>query len=228
MAFIGSCVLCVVIHNNSIYVANLGDCKARLLRKGNKSYQSIKISKTYNACKDYEQERLKKKFQDEDIIVGKGTKPSYYVKGRLQPTKTLGDFYLKHKEFNEPNLLIEQKYIRRTMDDFNGPYIDYLPDIQKFELSEEDDFIIIATDGLWDNLSSEEVASIAYKNRTKKESIVNSLWQEALKRAAFTAGLSVEETLAIPVGSLKRSIHDDITIMVVDLKNQINYNIKTL
>lgn len=55
-AYVGSCALVTVIHNNKIYVANAGDCKACVLRKNPKdgSYSRIKISKTFNANKKYE------------------------------------------------------------------------------------------------------------------------------------------------------------------------------
>ena len=32
-AYVGSCALIAVVHNNKLYVANAGDCKAVLLRK---------------------------------------------------------------------------------------------------------------------------------------------------------------------------------------------------
>lgn len=59
-AYVGSCALVALVHDNKLYVANAGDCKAVLLRKKDDgSYESIKLSKTFNANKKYEQERLK-------------------------------------------------------------------------------------------------------------------------------------------------------------------------
>jgi len=58
-AYVGSCALVSIIHDNKLYVANAGDSKAALLRKTKDGYKRVKVSKTFNANKKYEQERLK-------------------------------------------------------------------------------------------------------------------------------------------------------------------------
>ncbi len=63
-----------------------------------------------------------------------------YVKGRLQPTRSLGDFYLKDKQYNFTNLAI-----------FTGPYITHKPKITIFDNTKIlGKTLVIATDGLWD------------------------------------------------------------------------------
>lgn len=93
LAYVGSCVLAIVVHNDNLFVANLGDSKARLFRRKDNKFEAMKISKTFNACKKEEQERLRKQFDDPDIIVTPRENVSY-VKGRLQPTKVYISFYL--------------------------------------------------------------------------------------------------------------------------------------
>jgi pyruvate dehydrogenase phosphatase len=72
-----------------MYVANLGDCKARLFTKEDDHYNIVKLTESHNAEKPKEMEILKNQFPDEeDIVVCK--KPDNkvcYVKGRLQPTR---------------------------------------------------------------------------------------------------------------------------------------------
>jgi len=53
-AYVGSCALVSIVHNNKLYVANAGDSKAALLRKTKEGYIRIKVSKTFNANKKYE------------------------------------------------------------------------------------------------------------------------------------------------------------------------------
>ena len=61
VAYVGSCALIAVVKDNKLYVANAGDSKAALLRKKDDgTYERIKVSKTFNANKSYEKERLKK------------------------------------------------------------------------------------------------------------------------------------------------------------------------
>lgn len=212
-------------------MANLGDCKARLFRrklnlingKEEITYSPIKITNTHNASKYEEQKRLRAKFKDSDIIVDKGV--ACYVKGRLQPTRTLGDFYLKYKEFNDPPKNIHERYLKRVIDNFKGPYIEHSPEVQIFELTEEDEFLVLATDGLWDWLSAQEVADIISAIGRDKERIGEALSQEALRKAASRANLELKHLNDLPIG-IRRSIHDDISLLVVDLKNQATYNNK--
>jgi pyruvate dehydrogenase phosphatase len=63
------------------------------------------------------------------------------VKGRLQPTRSFGDFYLKFKEYNFTRLAV-----------FTGPYIEATPLVTHFTLKDEHKHLILASDGLWDEL----------------------------------------------------------------------------
>lgn len=222
--------MCAVVHDNFLYVANLGDCEGKVFRKTSPvgfpeqiSYTAIKLNNAHNAKKHEEQKRLKDKFTDLDIIVEKGC--SCYVKGRLQCTKTIGDFYLKHQEFNDPPKNMLQKYSRRAIDNFRGPYIENIPEIFTHELNENDEFITLATDGLWDWLSSKEVAEIILMYRDNKSNIAGALCEAALKKAADQANLKMSDIINMSHKE-KRSIHDDITVLVVDLKNQVTYKNK--
>jgi serine/threonine protein phosphatase PrpC len=54
-AYVGSCALIAIVHNNKLYVANAGDSKGVILRKkADGSYERIKVSTTFNANKKYE------------------------------------------------------------------------------------------------------------------------------------------------------------------------------
>lgn len=112
-------------------MANAGDSKAALLRKNEEGlYERVKISKTFNANKKYEQERLKKEFpKDKDIVVCKrGGAGACYVKGNLMPTRALGDLRLKHEEFNFHNYSTEHGY-RQPIRPYSSGYITHKPDV---------------------------------------------------------------------------------------------------
>ncbi len=78
------------------------------------------------------------------------------------PTRSLGDLRLKHREFNFHNFEAELGY-RRPIPQYTGPYISAEPDIQVFTLTPKDKYIVLATDGLWDELSRKSSAQIASK-----------------------------------------------------------------
>jgi pyruvate dehydrogenase phosphatase len=143
------------------------------------------------------------------------------VKGRLQPTKSIGDLFLKHKEFNEIVNKSEQsqKYCKKILQNFNGPYIEHLPEVMRFELSEKDEFIVLASDGLWDWLDGYEVAEILEKFCLDGAKAIEELYKSALAKAADKINLSIDELEQLPM-SVRRSIYDDISIIIVDLKNQ--------
>ena len=164
-SYIGTCVLIGIINNNKLYIANLGDSKARLIsineriniynsnsnRHVNRNYYSIKkLSKVFNARKQYEQIELTNKWPSEvDIFIcHKNNQKACYVKGTLQPTRTLGDFHLKLKKFNKNNLL------------FNGPYISNKPEINIYKLNINDKYLVLASDGLWDEIKSSELSKL--------------------------------------------------------------------
>jgi len=153
------------------------------------------------------------------MYVRKKSPKACWVKGRLQPTRSLGDFYLKHKEFTI-SPFVEDKEYRKTFKTFNGPYINYLPEIKIYNLEKNDRFIVLGTDGLWDELTPKDVGNIIKSNQESKKDIANALFYAAIDHAAKEANLTREEIMNIAQGTVKRGLHDDITIMIVDLKNQ--------
>jgi serine/threonine protein phosphatase PrpC len=63
----------------------------------------------------------------------------------LQPTRSIGDYYLKK----------EEHYVGTGQ--FKGPYLSCEPDVNEFLLTSAHRYIILASDGLWDVLSTNEV-----------------------------------------------------------------------
>ncbi len=100
-----------------------------------------------NAGEKFEQARLYKKFPGEEDIVR--CRAACYVKGRLQPTRSFGDFYLKFKEYNYTNLAV-----------FTGPYIEAAPLLTHFALNDKHESLILASDGLWDELDEMQVHEV--------------------------------------------------------------------
>jgi pyruvate dehydrogenase phosphatase len=219
LATVGACALATVIYHDVLYVANLGDSKARLIRYDNKDkeYYSEKLMHRHNSEKDREKEALFKKFPDEsDIVVCKRPNGKVcYVKGRLQPTRSLGDFHLKYKEFNEMNSLGFKKPIKN----FNGPYISATPEITVYDINySTDKYLVIATDGLSDFLSSAEVVNIITEKEAKNQKpTAKDLLDKVLQKAAAESNLTLSQLEAVPLGK-RRNLHDDTTILLLNLR----------
>ena len=139
---VGACALTVIIINKKIFVANLGDSKARLfylshkyIKKKNETEELKvkKISKVFNIRKKEEQIKYRQKFPKDKDIIRCYNEKSCYVKGQLQPTKTLGDYTLKYLYFNLNNINDDSLY-EKYQKYFNGPYISSIPDIQVIDI----------------------------------------------------------------------------------------------
>jgi pyruvate dehydrogenase phosphatase len=220
MATVGSCVLVAVIHEDIIYVANLGDSKARIIgyNDKDKEYYSIKLMHRHNSEKLREKEALFKKFPNEkDIVVCKRPNGTVcYVKGRLQPTRSLGDFHLKYKEFND----IEGSKYKRPIHNFNGPYISAKPEITVYPIKYPyDKYLVIATDGLCDFVSTNEVIEIiSNKEKESQRPVAQDLLNKVLEKAAEESNITISQLKSVPLGSRRRGIHDDTTIILLNLK----------
>lgn len=229
LATVGSCALVGIVYDNKLYMANLGDSKARMfsVKEKNKTekytdYDITKVSTVYNARKKFEQERLIKEFPDEKNIYMCVSPGACYVKGRLQPTRSLGDFHLKFAEFNNHVQTKENAQIyKKEIVGFNGPYISGEPDIKIYELSTKDKYLLMASDGLWDFLKSSEIKDILRKNDNIVKNSYNIL-SKCIYKAASEKKMTMEQLVEVPEGKLRRKLHDDITLIMVDL-NKVKF-----
>ena len=74
--------------------------------------------------------------------------------------------------------------------------------------------MILATDGVWDFLSDQEAVNIV-KYCSDAEEASAAIVRQALVKAAHESRMSIEELMAIPSGSKRRSRHDDTTAVVM-------------
>jgi serine/threonine protein phosphatase PrpC len=126
---------------------------------------------------------------------------------------------LKKKEFCIP-VKIEDKYLDKVITNFTGPYIDSSTDIETFILTKEDEYLIIGSDGLWDLINSNEISSIILEN-SNKEDITRKIFDLAIDNACKHSGIKKDKLFNMTPGYIKRKIIDDLTLLVVDLKNQV-------
>lgn len=47
---------------------------------------------------------------------------------------------------------------RRRIDPFNGPYLTHVPDIKIMNLEAGDKYLVLSSDGMWDELDKREVS----------------------------------------------------------------------
>eukprot|EP00002_Diphylleia_rotans_P015714 TRINITY_DN3046_c0_g2_i7.p1 TRINITY_DN3046_c0_g2~~TRINITY_DN3046_c0_g2_i7.p1 ORF type:complete len:313 (+),score=57.00 TRINITY_DN3046_c0_g2_i7:54-992(+) len=151
MAFIGSCATVSYIHGNTIYLANAGDSRAILGYASDGKPMCKWLSNDHNASNESEQQKVIERSGDENAIrlsplnmmLGSTAAPKR-VAGILLVTRAIGDAYLKQSELGNPT---EKSYITAE------------PEIISHKITDNDLFVVIATDGLWEHVSPEEVVN---------------------------------------------------------------------
>lgn len=215
---VGACGLVAILVEDTLAVANAGDCQAVVVKVKDGKVTGENVCEIHSSNIESEKQKLRKEHPgEEDIVLCKHPK-ACYVKGRLMPTRCFGDFYLKHQEFNNPEGLTSLYGFRKPkIKDFTGPYITHKPDVKVLKVDSESKFLILATDGLWDEMDEPTAAQIAYEAGSPQEA-AKALLEKALEAAAKDRGITLEQLKSLQQGYRRRA-HDDITIVVLPLSN---------
>lgn len=97
-------------------------------------------------------------------------------------------------------------------------------------------FLVLASDGLWDAMSSEDVVKFVAADNGPRDTVAARLVEHALllevrsrnsacttamvsrdmvRAQAVTASMTLEQLYNVPRGAERRSLHDDMTVVVV-------------
>ncbi|KAG5247959.1 protein phosphatase [Salix suchowensis] len=215
IAAVGSCCLVGVICNGSLYIANLGDSRAVLGRavRATGEVLSIQLSAEHNACIESVRHELHALHPDDSqIVVLKHN--VWRVKGLIQVSRSIGDVYLKKPEFNKEPLYTKF----RLREPFKNPILSSEPSISVHQLQAHDQFIIFASDGLWEHLSNQAAVDIV-QNHPRNGS-ARRLVKAALQEAAKKREMRYSDLKKIDRG-VRRHFHDDITVIVVFLDSNL-------
>ncbi|XP_075503610.1 putative protein phosphatase 2C 60 [Primulina tabacum] len=215
IAAVGSCCLVGIICSGTLYVANLGDSRAVLGRlvKSTGEVLAVQLSAEHNASIDSVRQELKYQHpEDSQIVVLKHN--VWRVKGLIQITRSIGDVYLKNAEFNREPLY--QKF--RLREPFGKPILSSEPSISVHQLLPHDQFIIFASDGLWEHLTNQEAVDLVQNK--PRSGIARRLVKTALQEAAKKREMRYSDLKRIDRG-VRRHFHDDITVVVVFIESHL-------
>ena len=161
---------------NKLVCANVGDARALLCRDN----KAIDLSVDHKASREDEQERIKK--QGGYIVFGR-------VLGRLAVTRAFGDFDCKNIEVaNEDNGHKDIKNFVLIKPEIRVTTIDPL----------KDNFILLASDGLYDRFTSQECVNIAREKlmtmplmEQDPQKVARELVNEAIYKRLITDNITV-------------------------------------
>ncbi|XP_010531120.1 PREDICTED: probable protein phosphatase 2C 46 [Tarenaya hassleriana] len=220
IAAVGSCCLVGVICNGNLYVANVGDSRAVLgrLMKATGEVIAIQLSSEHNvAIESVRQEMHSLHPDDSHIVVMKHN--VWRVKGLIQVSRSIGDVYLKKAEFNREPLYAKF----RLREPFKRPILSPEPSISVHELQPQDQFVIFASDGLWEHLTNQEAVDIVQNH--PRSGIAQRLVKTALQEAAKKREMRYSDLKKIERG-VRRHFHDDITVVVVFFDSNLLSSVK--
>jgi pyruvate dehydrogenase phosphatase len=176
-ALSGSCALLAFYESRSkmLKVAVTGDSRAVLGRMGqNGKWTATALSEDQTGSNKEEEKRLRAEHPGEDHVVRNGR-----VLGGLEPTRAFGDAF--YKWAMDTQIKVKTQFFGRNPHPFlqTPPYVTAEPVITTTQIEpEKGDFVVMATDGLWEMLTNEEVVGLVGK------------WIEEQKARSAAAGTS--------------------------------------
>ncbi|TQE01331.1 hypothetical protein C1H46_013011 [Malus baccata] len=152
----GTTALTAMIFGRLLMVANAGDCRAVLCRKG----EAIDMSQDHRPIYPSERRRVEE--------LG-GNVDDGYLNGVLSVTRALGDWDMKFPRGSSSPLIAE-------------------PEFRQVVLTEDDEFLIIGCDGIWDVMSSQHAVSLVRRGLRRHDDpdqCARDLVMEALRLKTF-------------------------------------------
>ncbi|CAL9116645.1 unnamed protein product [Musa acuminata var. zebrina] len=215
IAAVGTCCLVGVICGGMLHIANLGDSRVVLGRvvKATGEVLAVQLSVEHNVGIESVRRELQSVHPDDkQIVVMKHN--VWRVKGLIQISRSIGDVYLKKAEFNREPLHVKF----RLREPFKKPILSSVPSITVQPLQPQDQFLIFASDGLWEHLNNQEAVNIVQKN--SHSGSARRLVKAALQEAAKKREMRYSDLKKIDRG-VRRHFHDDITVIVVFLDSNL-------
>ena len=203
----GSCAVILLLVDNTIYIANVGDSRCLLSMENGKKY--IEVTKDHKPNSPEEMKRIKehggkvyqtqtviRKARNEKLIGKKIIGPFRVSPGGLSVSRTIGDVEAKLEKYGgNPNVVIAN------------------PDIFIYDLNKDDiDFFILGCDGIFDQLSSDEVINCAWMIYNNKD---NNILVSQCKDIHKQSGLIVD---LIMKSALFRKSFDNVTCLLISFK----------
>jgi len=175
----------VVVSSRYLYCCNVGDSRAVLSRGG----VAVALSKDHNISNASEVVRVK---QAGGFITHRG------INDYMSVTRALGDLDLKgHKEKWFPELHLKADLVIAT------------PDITVVDLHPTDEFLIVASDGLWCQMSDTE--AVKWTRKTLRQYADPKMAAKALIKKALSLG-SKDNITVIVVVLHRQELMRDVTV----------------
>ena len=188
----GSCALVALIFDNKIYIANIGDSRAIMSLNGGNKVKPLTNDHKPNNLKEYER-AIK---NGSKIYVDDNDDPDRDI-SKLSFIKDKSEFEKYKTKENSKEEIIFREYpsdlaVMRTIGDIKAKKKEFggnpgtiinKPDIFIYDINANIDFIVMGCDGIFDDLSNQEISNAAwyvFKNKSKEKNYdIHELTQDA-------------------------------------------------
>jgi len=232
----GTCAVAAVFDKERqvLYVGNLGDsrCVVGSVCSDSGIMEAVDMSKDHSATTDSERLRVRQEHaQDPNVIKEQWDEIveeyAWFLKNRARFTRSIGDSCMKDVEcarfYNErvPDGLAKMLPLPKK------PYVSNKAEVRMRRVARGDQFVIVACDGLWDEMSSCQaihtvrglIQQYGLRENIAQKLIDFCLCKIVRRLRAEEPDLdlkSVEDLKAIPAGGYgRRGLHDDITVIIL-------------
>lgn len=191
-ALSGSCALLSFYDTRTqmLRVACTGDSRAVLGRRSpSGKWTATRLSTDQTGANPEEAARLRKQHPGEEYVVRNGR-----VLGGLEPTRAFGD--ATYKWTRDVATKLKEEFFGRTQSTLirTPPYVTAEPVVTTTMIEpEKGDFVVMATDGLWEMLTDEEVVGLVGKwieSQRGSNTPMDSVWSKVF--GSKKGGLPVE------------------------------------
>ena len=202
----GSCAVVVIMVDKKIYIANVGDSRCILSMDNGKKF--IEVTKDHKPNSPNEMKRIKKyggNIYQTETLMNNNNNPNLNGKillgpyrvfpGRLSVSRTIGDAEAKLEKFGgNPHVIISE------------------PDIFYYDLDKNDiDFFILGCDGIFDQVSTNEVLDCAWMILKEKNHPIIKHIKDIHSQSGIIVDLIIKSALS-------RRSFDNVTCLFIALK----------
>ena len=178
----GSCALVSVIFDNKVYIANIGDSRAIMSIGGGTKVRQLTADQKPDNIKEFERalKNGSKIYLDDNDDPDRDESKIEFIKDKaeLEKMKEIKENSTEEKIFR---VFPSDLAVMRTIGDIKAKKKEFggipgtiinIPEVYIFDINSSDDFIVMGCDGIFDDLSNQEIVNAAwtvFKNRANEK-----------------------------------------------------------